>query len=125
LHSYTHYYEIKGGWQTPEWQEAWPKLIQDASLILKATDAPITGNPSGEVDYKLNKEIVEPPIVDIKNGIQFNGVEGDACEPFILNEEICQDEMVFCKTRRLRYDTPVACILLRAYMLAPNSFDLS
>lgn len=59
-----------------------------------------------------------PPVADAEKGIIFNGVESDSHEQFELGRE---NSSYFCKTLRKPYDVVVACVLLRAYMLAPSN----
>jgi hypothetical protein len=56
---------------------AWPKLLQDASLILAAADVLVTGPSQTETE-------ITPPIIDEERGIIFNGVEKDGHESFCL-----------------------------------------
>ncbi|PCG91603.1 Hypothetical protein PENO1_092960 [Penicillium occitanis (nom. inval.)] len=117
---YTHYYKVKD-WSAPEWQTAWPQLIQDTSTIIDAVPAiPLSGPAS--VTFEEGGDIPNPPTVDIDEGICINGVEGNSYEDFILKES---EPMGFCKTGRRAYDLVVTCVLLRAYRLAPNTFSLS
>lgn len=60
--------------------------------------------------------------MDVDEGIFFNGVADDAHEDFLLSEEAPGG---FVKTLQKPYDVAVACVLLRAYLLAPESFELS
>lgn len=117
--SYTHYYKVED-WSSPEWQTAWPQLIQDTSTIIDAVpDIPLSGPCS--VTFEEGRDIPNPPIVDIDDGICINGVEEESYEDFILKES---EPRGFCKTGRRAYDLVVTCVLLRAYRLAPNTFDL-
>lgn len=111
--SYTHYYAIRG-WDTPEWQKAWAQLIQDVPNIIKEARIPLSGPTKYEDE-------VTPVLVDSEKGIDLNGVEDGAHEPFIL----CKPgEWTFCKTAQKPYDVVVTCILLRIWMLAPKNIDL-
>lgn len=110
--SYTHYYCVRD-WHTAEWQAAWPKLIQDVPVILEAADV-LVCCPADEGE-------ILPPIANLDEGIYFNGVADDAHEPLCLNEQDCD---TFVKTMRKPYDLAVACVLLRASLLAPKQFQL-
>lgn len=68
------------------------------------------------------RDVRNPPIVDVNEGIYINAVDDDPYEDFILNES---EPGGFCKTGQRPYDRVVACVLLRAYRLAPNMFGLS
>jgi hypothetical protein len=92
----------------------WPKLIEDVPLILEATDTLISGPSDNDEDFVL-------PIVNVDEGICFNGVADDGHETFCLRRQFRHH---FVKTLKKPYDTAVACILLRAYLLAPNNFQL-
>jgi hypothetical protein len=112
-HSYTHYYDVHG-WHTAEWQAAWPKLIRDVPLILEAADVLISGPCDEDEDFV-------PPIVHVDEGICFNGVADDGHETFCLSQQVRHH---FVKTLGKPYDVAVACVLLRAHLLAPNHFEL-
>ncbi|KAJ5123140.1 hypothetical protein N7448_009237 [Penicillium atrosanguineum] len=116
---YTHYYEVLD-WESPEWKAAWPQLVKDAQTIIDAAGVAVCGATEDE-------EVVTPPIANEKDGIYIGGVDEDAYERFILvpNYEDVGSRFQFCKTARREYDVVVTCILLRAKMLAPNSFKLS
>ncbi|KAH8891767.1 hypothetical protein GQ53DRAFT_590363, partial [Thozetella sp. PMI_491] len=113
--SYTHYYGVKER-DSDAWRAAWPKLIQDAYLILEASDVLVCGVEGVDEDGELL-----PPVVDINKGIRFNGVADDAHETFVLWQEIRD---AFVKTLEKPYDLPVACLLLRAHLLAPSHFEV-
>ncbi|EXJ75623.1 uncharacterized protein A1O5_00130 [Cladophialophora psammophila CBS 110553] len=110
---YTHYYDVRC-WHAAEWQAAWPRLIKDVPLIIEAADVLIRG-PYVEDGFSS-------PIANVEDGICFNGVSDDAHEDFCLSEQVCHR---FVKTFEKPYDVAVACVLLRAYLLAPTQFDLS
>ncbi|KAF2193520.1 HET-domain-containing protein [Zopfia rhizophila CBS 207.26] len=92
----------------------WPKLIEDVPLILEAADVVISGPRDNDQD-------LVPPTANVDEGICFNGVADDAHETFYLSRRVRHH---FVKTLRKPYDTAVACVLLRAYLLAPNKFEL-
>ena len=91
----------------------WPKLVEDACLIIEAADVLISG-PGGS-----DKEML-PPIVSAEEGIIFNGVADDGHETFSLTRR----NRGFVKTLQKPYDLTVACVLLRAYLLAPSNVEL-
>ncbi|KAK0631041.1 heterokaryon incompatibility protein-domain-containing protein [Bombardia bombarda] len=68
-----------------------------------------------------DKSVHTPVVVDVDQGIEFNGVGDDSHELFVLSEYKHHE---FVKTLQKPYDTPVACILLRAYHLAPDNVEL-
>lgn len=104
--SYTHYYSVHG-WDTPEWQQAWPQLLDDTRLILEASDILLSGPTEDAAS-------ITPPIVDEEEGIFFNGVADDSHEAFTLPGD------GFVKTLRKPYNIVVGCVLLRAFQLAPS-----
>lgn len=109
--SYTHYFTIKD-WTSPEWQAAWPQLLKDVPSIIEEANIPLAG-----------REDDDEPVIDEDEGIWLNGVEDMGHETLV----ICEEEaggFQFVKTARKPYDEVVACILLRAYMLAPKAFEL-
>lgn len=108
--SYTHHWDI-GGCNTVQWQVVWPKIVEDARLILEAADVLVTG----PVDDEMGQ--ITPPLVDVNEGIALNGVADDSHDGFFVGPG---DQSHFCKTLQKPYDLVVACILLRTYMLAPN-----
>jgi hypothetical protein len=110
-YSYTHHYAIRN-WNSEEWQSIWPQLIEDTNLILEASDVPVCGP---FVDNQPG--VLQPPMVSFEKGIKLNGVWDDANDPFILSAE---PHHGWCKTNEKPYDLAVACILLRAYMLAKD-----
>jgi hypothetical protein len=108
--SYTHYYTVHG-WDMLEWQQAWPQLLDDTRLILEASDILLSGPTEDNAP-------ITAPIVDEKEGIFINGVADDSHEPFILPGH------GFVKTVRKPYDLVVACVLLRAFRLAPSCIEV-
>lgn len=127
--SYTHYYEVLN-WDSPEWKKAWPQLIKDVPTIIQTADIPLQGpderiadtTPSSEEDDEGLRP-PPPPIVKLDEGIDLNGIEKKGHEPLIINPR--KQEWSFVKTARKPYDIVVACVLLRAFMLAPGQFKLS
>lgn len=83
-------------------------------MILEAADILVTG-PLDD-DSRLT-----PAVADSIRGIWFNGVAEDEHEPFLLSREVQKES---CKTYRKPYDVAVACVLLRAYLLAPGIVEL-
>ena len=92
------------------------KLIEEVPLILEAADVLVCG-PSD------NGEDLVPPTANIEEGIYINGVASDGHEPFRLSYHQ-RPQRNFVKTLMKPYDTAISCILLRAYLLAPNNFVL-
>ncbi|EAW18828.1 uncharacterized protein NFIA_087840 [Aspergillus fischeri NRRL 181] len=110
---YTHYYTIDNT-SSREWRATWPQLVEDAQKIIDNSSVPI-GGP----DFDAG-----PPIIDVKQGIHLNGVGDDGHEPLCLDRH-GNAGFSFIKTVHKPYDEVVACILLRAAMLAPNCVSLS
>ncbi|KAJ5670522.1 uncharacterized protein N7477_005885 [Penicillium maclennaniae] len=107
--------------ESPEWKAAWPQLVKDTQRIIDAAGVTISGPTEDE-------DIVTPPLVNEKDGINICGAGEEAYEPFILvpkDQNRGVNGLQYCKTGRRDYDDVVTCILLRAKMLAPNSFYLS
>lgn len=96
------------------WRVAWPALIESTRLILEAADVSVCRDDE-------DKDELIPPTVDVEEGIYLNGIADDGHEPFILAPNH-QDG--FCKTMEKPYDVVVACIILRAYMLAPTNVEV-
>lgn len=65
-----------------------------------------------------------PLLADTKKGIGLNGVGGDGAHETLLIEPKNWEDLNFCKTERKEYDEVVTCVLLRAYMLAPENFSV-
>ncbi|KAI3529365.1 hypothetical protein CSPX01_15553 [Colletotrichum filicis] len=112
---YTHYYQVKD-WDSPVWQAIWPQLIQDALLIIEASDVFLTG-PAKSTD------IITSPITSVDEGILFNGVGIYGHDTFHFCRED-QNQRQFMKTEEKPYDLPVACILLRASILCPQGIKV-
>lgn len=96
--SYTHYWTIVKG-------EAWPQFIEDAKTIIAAAEIPLSQNGKSYTQ----------PIIDIENGIFFNGADGDDYDFYIHMDDERSD--AFCKTGRRPYDLIVTAVLLRAWIL--------
>lgn len=120
MHSYTIYYTVHD-WHSELWQKIWPSLIDDTRLIIEAADVLISG-PTAGMDPRIDDP--EPPLIDIDQGIDINGVWDDSHEPFILSEKERDHKRNWCKTLRKPYTTVVACILLRAHLLGPQSIKI-
>ncbi|KAJ5980645.1 hypothetical protein N7481_007943 [Penicillium waksmanii] len=108
---HTHYYQILDP-IAPEWHTSWPQLIRDVPRIVEAVRVEITG-PSHD------DEIITPILADTEHGIYLNGVRGNSGESLEK-----KGTFNIIKTGRKPYDVVVTCILLRAYNLAPNVFNL-
>lgn len=111
--SYTHYYTIDNT-SSPEWEAAWPQLVEDAQRIIDNSNVPLSGPDFDDPG---------PPIIDVSQGIFLNGVGDDGHEPLCLDRH-GNAGFSFVKTARKLYDEVVACILLRAAVLAPNCVSL-
>ncbi|RHZ61582.1 hypothetical protein CDV55_106888 [Aspergillus turcosus] len=110
---YTHYYTIDNT-SSPEWEVAWPQLVEDAQKIIDNSGVPLSGPDFDDPG---------PPIIDVNQGIFLNGVGDDGHEPLCLDRH-GNGGFSFVKTARKPYDDVVACILLRAAVLAPNCVSL-
>ena len=100
LDSYAHYYDVHD-WNKPEWQKAWPQLIEDISIIVDASGVYITGPTKGE-------DVATPVLADVDRGIYLNGVGDDEVhESFVLRKD---DFEWVRKTARKPYDIVVTCI---------------
>lgn len=97
------------------WQTGWAKLIEEVPLILEAADVLVCGPSNNGQDL--------PPTANIEEGIYINGVASDGHEAFRLSYGQ-RSQHNFVKTLMKPYDTAISCILLRAYLLAPNNFSL-
>ncbi|GFF49053.1 hypothetical protein IFM46972_08708 [Aspergillus udagawae] len=111
---YTHYYSVDNT-SSPEWGAAWPQLVEDAQKIVDHSSVPLSGPDIDEPG---------PPIIDVHQGIFLNGAGDDGYEPLCLDRH-GSTEFTFVKTAYKPYDEVVACILLRAAVLAPNCVSLS
>ncbi|OAG05465.1 uncharacterized protein CC84DRAFT_1216813 [Paraphaeosphaeria sporulosa] len=112
---YCHYYNI--AWDTLEWQLVWPQLLDDARLILEASDVLLSGPTNDEAS-------ITPPIVDEDKGIIFSGFADDFHDNFVFYRDTLGFGP-FVKTNRKPYDLAVACVLLRAFLLAPECVHLN
>ncbi|GIJ98457.1 hypothetical protein Aspvir_000574 [Aspergillus viridinutans] len=111
---YTHYYTVENT-SSPEWKAAWPQLVEDAQKIVDNSSVPIGGPDFDEPG---------PPVIDVHQGIHLNGVGDDGYESLCLDRH-GNAGFSFVKTAYRPYDEVVACILLRAAVLAPNCVSLS
>ncbi|RAK82003.1 uncharacterized protein BO72DRAFT_482681 [Aspergillus fijiensis CBS 313.89] len=116
---YTHYFHVNSA--SEGWAVIWPRLIADTQTIIAAAGVPLTGPP----EYHPNGyEMTTPPIVSVDEGIDLNGVGKNGHEPLVIG--VKEDgSFNFVKTARKPYDKVVACVLLRAAMLAPQAVDVS
>lgn len=67
-----------------------------------------------------DEDIIMPPCEDLEQGIYVNGVGSDSHETLVIESE----NGPFERQLGSRMMSCVICILLRAYMLAPNSFSV-
>jgi hypothetical protein len=116
-----HYCEIHD-WNSEKWQRAWKQLIEDTRLIVLAADIPLC-DPA---DDGRHLSSLDPPVIDVDEGICLNGVWEDGHETFMLSASHPQ---VLCKVAggvasQKPYGIVVACILLRAFVLAPNDASI-
>lgn len=111
---YTHYFEILN-LDCKLWIEfAWPQLIHDVPIILRFANVRLEGRRSG--DGRVS------PTVNIHDGIYLNET-AEAHQALVIHPKGHHSGR--CCTMLEQYDVAVACILLRAYMLAPDNFRLS
>ncbi|PYI31846.1 hypothetical protein BP00DRAFT_456670 [Aspergillus indologenus CBS 114.80] len=114
---YTHYFHVNSA--SEGWEATWPRLIADTQTIIAAAGVPLTGPP----DYHDGYAMTTPPIVSVDEGIDLNGVGKNGHEPLVIG--VKEDgSFNFVKTARKPYDKVVACVLLRAAMLAPQAVEL-
>ncbi|RAL02647.1 uncharacterized protein BO80DRAFT_472073 [Aspergillus ibericus CBS 121593] len=98
-------------WLSSEWTSAWPTLVSDTQIIFEAADVCICGPGAGGN--------LSPPTADEEHGIIFNGVDKEHQDAFRLQKAA---EWRSVDTARKPYNIIVACLLLRAHMLAPSQF---
>ncbi|KAM0263417.1 hypothetical protein ACHAQJ_001273 [Trichoderma viride] len=91
-------------------------LTKEVPMIVEAADVLVTG-PLNDSSQST------PPVADPTHGIWFNGLGEDGHEPLCLSRK--DHQRCFVKTARKPYDLAVACVLLRAYLLAPSVVELS
>ncbi|EXJ68969.1 uncharacterized protein A1O5_07904 [Cladophialophora psammophila CBS 110553] len=65
----------------------------------------------------------QDPLIDLDQGVQFNGIGEDGHETFLLRKENITS-FDFCKTVQKPYDLTVCLVLLRARQLAGDAFSL-
>ncbi|KKK14957.1 hypothetical protein ARAM_002605 [Aspergillus rambellii] len=107
---YTHYYGIED-WKARQWKKAWKQLVLDVPSIVKASSANICG------ETRDGKSCL--PTIDQRKGIYLNGVGDEGHEPLTIYPNW---RGWYVKTARRQYDEVIACVLLRAHMLAPSCF---
>ncbi|EAW14127.1 uncharacterized protein ACLA_071600 [Aspergillus clavatus NRRL 1] len=110
---YTHYYTIHNT-DSVEWQTAWSQLVADAQRIVNVSGISLAG-PGREEHSR--------PIINEEDGIMLNGVGQDGHEPLCIDKHGVAN-FGFIKTARKPYDAVAACILLRAWVLAPNCIEV-
>jgi hypothetical protein len=122
---YTHHFVCRPG--TVQYADAWPTMIDDTRRILQAV---------GQLGITVcGPDGTGTPVVDPKLGIMVNGdhAAGQAVDPLRIPApgpvadaapEDCR-MWRFTKTEYLAYDLPVATILLRCQLLAPDAFAVS
>ncbi|KAH8655053.1 heterokaryon incompatibility protein-domain-containing protein [Tricladium varicosporioides] len=103
-------------------------------MIVDAADVDLTSDriwdmKEVEREYGGSEEAMQrllyppAPIIDEREGIIFNGIQSDGCEPFILKRnpepryEHIKELGGSCKTNRRPYDTVVCAVLIRAKQL--------
>ncbi|KAJ5341981.1 hypothetical protein N7541_011105 [Penicillium brevicompactum] len=113
-------------WNAPEWKEAWAQLIEDVPKIIERSGVAITG-PSGDPQTE------KPILLDVSAGIAFKGAHGHIRDTFYFltgfpsyynPRGLPYDAMFTCNTGGLAYDAVVTCILLRAWELGQDNFDV-
>lgn len=134
---YTHYYDINAN--ESDWKLIWPQLIEEIHAIIEASGVEVTDHNGAEYNQRHGEiyycdfdedqgeevyRIIPFPIVDIERGIWINGTGYDAHFPFIM-EDGGWAFMTSVETAHEPYDDVVTCILLRAFMLAPNACRIS
>lgn len=111
---YTHYYGVRNA-ESREWKKAWKQLVQDVPLIIQYTGVLVRG-PDAHPSLPP-----QPPLIDLRDGIYINGVGNDGHESLHLHPD---GRTWSVQTDLKPYDLVVGCILLRAFLLAPNEFSL-
>lgn len=112
--SYTHRYDVKD-WKSPKWRKIWPQFIEDAQLIMEASDVLLVG----PLPHRAS-EAITAPIATVEKGIIFNGLGDAGHEPFYF----CEDADNSVATNQKPYDLTISCILLRAYSLCPKNIKI-
>lgn len=107
--SYTHYWDVT---DTVTFDKVWSKVVSDAQRIV--AESGVTLSRTGEDDT--------PPRLSVEEGIMLNGMPGSDREPFDLDRK--GGYMGFCKTALKKYDVVVTAILLRAFQLASDAFQV-
>jgi hypothetical protein len=105
---YTQYWDVAGA----EFSKVWPQIVSDAQLIV--SDSGVALSRDGCDDA--------PATISVKDGIMLNGVPGSQHEPFELDTK--GGTSGFCKTAMKKYDLVVTSILLRAFQLAGEAFEV-
>ncbi|KAK1492054.1 hypothetical protein CTAM01_10111 [Colletotrichum tamarilloi] len=111
---YTHCYDVKD-WNSPQWRKVWPRFIEDALLIMEASDVLLVG----PLPHRAS-EAISAPVATVKRGIIFNGLGDAGHEPFYF----CEDADNSVATDRKPYDLTISCILLRAFSLCPKNIKI-
>lgn len=105
---YTHYWNVAGA----EFCKVWPQIVSDTQLIVSESGVALSRDGCHDA----------PATLSIKDGIMLNGVPGNQHEPFELDTK--GGTSGFCKTAMKKYDLVVTSILLRAFQLAGEAFDV-
>lgn len=113
-------------WDSPGWQTAWARLINDVPQIIEKSGVELVG-PSGD------PSVEKPVMVDFKKGIAFKGAHGVTNDPFYFLPKwpssynpagLPFDAMYTINTAGLPYDAVVTYILLRAWEIGQDDFDV-
>ena len=105
---YTHYWNVAGA----EFCKVWPQIVSDTQLIVSESGVALSRDGCHDA----------PATLSIKDGIMLNGVPGNQHEPFELDTK--GGTSGFCKTAMKKYDLVVTSILLRAFQLAGEAFEV-
>ncbi|KAJ5326054.1 hypothetical protein MYU51_010801 [Penicillium brevicompactum] len=113
-------------WDSPGWQTAWAQLISDVPQIIEKSGVELAG-PSGD------PSVENPIMVDFEKSIAFKGAHGVTNDTFYFLPEwpssynpvgLPFDAMYTINTAGLPYDAVVTCILLRAWEIGQDDFDV-
>ncbi|WIN00021.1 hypothetical protein ACTOB_003696 [Actinoplanes oblitus] len=111
---YTHYWQYQPA--SAAYAAVWPRIVADTRRILTEIGTTIAlAGPDG----------TGTPLLDLTEGIAYNGARPDDFETFDLAPPGASDRpWGFCKTERRPYDLAVTATLLRCHLLLPDEFGI-
>ncbi|KAJ5341988.1 hypothetical protein N7541_011112 [Penicillium brevicompactum] len=113
-------------WDSPGWQAAWARLINDVPHIIEKPGVELVG-PSGD------PSVQKPIMMDFEKGIAFKDAHGVTNDTFYFLPKwhsssnpvgLPFNAMYTINTAGLPYDAVVTCILLRAWEIGQDDFDV-